>query len=293
MGPIRRFAAWRRYRRMTRRLAELDRVDRMAAQRQGSRASATFRASRGGRRFPTRGEALFLISIPLIAALCYGLTYVFPGLLGDPGIRRPNQAVPGQYAFMQTTPDGRPIGYRPCQPIRYVLNPAGMPAGGDRLVKDAIGIISATSGLKFVDGGRTQEPPSAHRPAEETDRYGAGWAPVLIAWAGHAQYPEIDGDIEGVGGSTSIAQFGPESAYYVTGQIVLSKDGLAEMLAEPNGYLKARAVVMHELGHLVGLAHVNNRDEVMAPEFTGLVELGPGDRAGLALLGENRCRPGT
>ncbi|HEY1973579.1 MAG TPA: matrixin family metalloprotease [Pseudonocardia sp.] len=288
MGPIRRFAAWRRYRRMSRQLAQLDRADRRT-ERLADRGAPT-RPKRG---FPTRGEALFLVSIPLIAVLCYLLTYVFPGALGDPGIRRPDLATPGHYAFMQTTPNGRPVGYRPCQPIRYVVNPAGMPADGDRLIKDAIGVISATSGLKFVDDGRTEEGPSPHRPPDQTDRYGAGSAPVLIAWADHTQYPEIDGDIEGIGGSTSIEQYGPESAYYVTGQIVLSKDGLAEMLAEPNGYLKARAVVMHEVGHLVGLAHVNDRDEVMAPQFTGLVELGPGDRAGLALLGENRCRPGT
>ena len=46
---------------------------------------------------------------------------------------------------------------------------------------------------------------------------------------------------------------------------------------------------MHELGHVVGLAHVHDASELMNPENVGLTRLGPGDRAGLAALGSGRC----
>ena len=53
---------------------------------------------------------------------------------------------------------------------------------------------------------------------------------------------------------------------------------------------KARAVLLHELGHLVGLAHVTDPYQVMyqsnaypLPSYRG------GDRRGLQLLGAGRC----
>lgn len=54
----------------------------------------------------------------------------------------------------------------------------------------------------------------------------------------------------------------------------------------------ARAVILHELGHLVGLDHVTAPKQVMYPE-TQLVStsLGAGDLTGLSLLGSGACQP--
>ena len=46
---------------------------------------------------------------------------------------------------------------------------------------------------------------------------------------------------------------------------------------------------MHELGHLVGLGHVDAPDELMSAENHGLLTWGPGDRAGLSAVGAGRC----
>ncbi len=48
---------------------------------------------------------------------------------------------------------------------------------------------------------------------------------------------------------------------------------------------------MHELAHVVSLDHVNDRNELMFEENTGQTALGPGDRAGLAVLGAGPCVP--
>jgi hypothetical protein len=50
-------------------------------------------------------------------------------------------------------------------------------------------------------------------------------------------------------------------------------------------------VVLHELGHLVGLAHVNDPQQLMYSRGSTSNGLGPGDLAGLARLGEGACAP--
>lgn len=274
--------AWIRYRRMSRRLAELDRLDRGEA-------------PRGRWRGLGKANLIFLASAVVALGLVYGVGKAFPGLLASapgagPGqVREPGATGTGPYAFMMTTPGGRPVGYDPCRPIHYVVNPAGQPPGAKTLVQEAVRVVSAASGLNFVDDGASQDRPVA---GNQGLAYRAPGAPVLVVWADHAEYPEIGGDIEGEGGSTSLAPAGPESARYVTGQVVLNRDGLAEILAGRDGYVRARAIVMHELGHLVGLDHVNNDGELMAPHYTGLTGFGPGDRQGLAALRAIPCRPG-
>ncbi|HEY0889152.1 MAG TPA: matrixin family metalloprotease [Nocardioides sp.] len=52
----------------------------------------------------------------------------------------------------------------------------------------------------------------------------------------------------------------------------------------------AQAVVMHELGHVLGLDHVPDPGELMHDENTGRVDFGPGDLEGLARLGATECR---
>lgn len=47
--------------------------------------------------------------------------------------------------------------------------------------------------------------------------------------------------------------------------------------------------VLCELGHLLGLDHVPDSAELMNGHNLGLLDYGPGDRAGLAKIGNGRC----
>ena len=65
----------------------------------------------------------------------------------------------------------------------------------------------------------------------------------------------------------------------------------AEVLQWPEGSRYARAVVMHELAHVVGLDHVDDPTQLMNPEGTDVTEFAAGDLAGLARLGGGQCVP--
>jgi predicted Zn-dependent protease len=74
----------------------------------------------------------------------------------------------------------------------------------------------------------------------------------------------------------------------VTGQVDLDAPELEEMLDDGDSD-EVRAVIMHELGHVLGLAHVGSPFELMYETSMGINQYGPGDREGLARLGRAAC----
>jgi hypothetical protein len=142
--------------------------------------------------------------------------------------------------------------------------------------------------LVFVVDGPTTEAPSDERAAYQRDRYGDRWAPVLVAWSDPAAHPPLAGDVAGIGGSTAVST---EDAgwVYVTGSVVLDAAQIADVGRGPGGYRRARAVVVHELAHVVGLDHVDDPTHLMHPSATAVTDLHAGDRAGLAALGRGTC----
>ncbi|PWJ47493.1 Matrixin [Quadrisphaera granulorum] len=201
----------------------------------------------------------------------------------------------GGFAVLDTDEvTGEPIRYSPCRPIRYVTHLAGAPAVVDGLVADAVGQIARATGLDFVDEGTTDERPSPDREATVTqdgdDRYGDDvWAPVLIAWTDDRTIPDLDGDTVGLAGSQAFTDNEGHSAY-VSGDLMLDGPDLTDILEEPNGDAQVRAVIAHELGHLVGLDHVDDPTQLMFAESNpDVVEPAAGDLAGLKLMGAGPC----
>jgi len=196
------------------------------------------------------------------------------------------------YRFIAHQDDdaGRPVTWSPCRPIRFVTRLDNTPVGGAALITAAVAEVSAATGLRFEDGGLTTELPSEERKAYQFDRYGDRWAPVLIAWATSAEIPDFGIDAAGKGGGMRVTTPSGDSTY-VSGVVYLDPAQLDQARAF-YGEAAARTVIVHELGHLVGLAHVDNRQAVMFPEFVdGRTSLSAGDRAGLAAVGRGACQP--
>jgi hypothetical protein len=137
--------------------------------------------------------------------------------------------------------------------------------------------------------GSTHELPEENGSRHHLDRAGARDPVVLIAWTTAQHVSALEGRTVGLGGSTATADYPGAPRHYIGGAVSLDAPDLARMLSRPQGRALVRAVVMHELGHVVGLAHVADAHELMNAENDGLTSFGPGDRRGLAALGGGHC----
>jgi hypothetical protein len=280
--------SYRRRRHMHRRLRELDRW--YAAEAAGR--------SRGSRREGARrvlvGVATLAISVPASLTMLHqqGIDVDLHSLTRRIGIGPASaEEESGPYRFMRRQPGGvEPVAYDPCRPIHVVRNLDVAPPGSSDVLDAALEEVSKATGMTFVDDGATDELPGDGRPTRDPARYGAGWSPVLVAWTTPEQDPGLAGRVVGLGGSTSVADTLTERRQYVTGTVSLDAPALARITRRPGrGPLLARAVVMHELAHVLGLSHVRDRGELMYDGNVGRLTFGPGDRRGLALLGRAAC----
>ena len=188
---------------------------------------------------------------------------------------------------------GGPAGPRweACRPIHYVIRPGGEGARFDAVLRSAVAEVSRDTGLQFVYDGTTTEAPLRTEPRDlyQPARYGDRWAPVLVAWSNVGESPHLAGRVEGFARPGWWAGRG-EPERLVSGSVTYDVDKL-QVLDGELGNGAVRSVVLHELGHLVGLAHVKDRSQVMNPtiEQDSPAHFAAGDLTGLSLLGVGPC----
>jgi hypothetical protein len=193
----------------------------------------------------------------------------------------------GTYAFMQHQ-EGNPnvpVTYSSCKPVRVELNLDGVTEKdlAKQVILGAMGEMSAASGLQLQYVGETKRRPRWPDPTLSVE--GGAW-PVIVAFATADEVADLRGNA-GLGGSTTVRN---DWGYvYVTGTVALETGYFNGLLGRRGGPVVGRAIVMHELGHVLGLTHVKDRHEVMNGRGVGTNRLGRGDRLGLARLGQGPC----
>jgi hypothetical protein len=195
----------------------------------------------------------------------------------------------GSYSFLQTHPGTQnPVTYGPCRAISVEINPAGEVPGGSQLVLEAMARVSELSGLELVYVG-----PSSERPDDWEARMSGGgleaYPPVLVSWSDEDETPGLADNVVGLGGSYSLRGGDYAQERYLTGSVELDGPDLNDVYEREGGAADVRAVIMHELGHLLGLGHVQARGELMSDANDGQHDFGPGDKEGLARLGAEKC----
>ncbi|HVL92339.1 MAG TPA: hypothetical protein VM264_03250 [Acidimicrobiales bacterium] len=191
------------------------------------------------------------------------------------------------YAFAAERAGCQPVRWNPCAPVPYVVNPAGGPPNALALARAAAEQAARASGLDLRFSGVTDEPVLAQRPLVQS-RYGNRFAPLLIAWAPPAEIGEAAGfgGIVTVRGRTAPVQVVSGFAY------------VARQLGRPgqtNGDALQIGVLLHELGHALGLDHADETLQVMnsvgdaGRPITSYLD---GDLAGLDRVGRRAgCLP--
>lgn len=194
-----------------------------------------------------------------------------------------DEGTPGpHHSYFFTQPSSNlPVTWSPCRPVTYVVNPAHAPAGWVDLVAGAVAEVAAATGLQLSYLGTTSD-----RAFNRSVRSPTDFEPVLIGWATPQEISDLEGTVAGVAGPDSLTVDGHTT--YVTGKVILDAESYARLEADGDEG-GARAILMHELGHVMGLGHVDDAGELMHEENIGRETFGPGDLQGLAVLGAGRC----
>jgi len=263
----------------------------------------------GSRRSPSAlvvllaGLLSFLLVIALTAASAPallglnrsgdGIHPALPADVASAPLARPEPAPSGVGGFrlleIQDDGSGRPVRWDPCRPIHYVMRLDGAPPGGEAAIRQSVARIEQVTGLRFSYDGETREIPRRDRPTVDVARYGRRWSPVLVAWTDPDEYPAMTG-YAGLGGPDTVAGRTSGHRRFVSGVVLLNRRHLSEVVQWEDGSARLNAVVLHEFGHLVGLDHVPDSNQLMFKQPTGhTTGFADGDRRGLALLSGGPC----
>ena len=142
----------------------------------------------------------------------------------------------GPHEFLYTFGAGSYARWDPCDPITYRVNPANVSPDVAALVPVAVQRVSEITGLTFQNLGPTASFSST--PDAGTD--------ATIAFPTSAKATQLSGSVVGLGGGRYSG-----SGAVVSGFVFVRADATARMTSD-----QVLEVLLHELGHMVGLGHV-------------------------------------
>lgn len=180
---------------------------------------------------------------------------------------------------------GKPVRWNPCAPLHWRANISRGPVGGLDVLKAAVASVAYATGTTWVyDGTTLSTPTTAWLPTSPTVN-----RPVLIGWTDGTASDLLSGRPLSVLGMTRTTWFGRVTS---TGTVAATRGAVVALNRGDHLPLRGAdswsAVALHELGHVMGLAHPHDSGELMNATLPAtLSSLQTGDRAGLRLLGRS------
>lgn len=178
-----------------------------------------------------------------------------------------------------------PTRWDPCTVIGYRVNKRQAAKGWRRDVRGALRRVSEGTGYRFVFRGRTRK-----FPQSDSNNWFPNDTQLVIAWAKPAQssllrkYPGA----AGVGAALSSGGYyngDGTSTYQIKKGMVVIDSRFKRKAGFGRGYTRGE-LLMHEVGHAMGLSHVGTSKQIMYPYMTKRkARFGKGDLTGMQKRG--------
>jgi hypothetical protein len=184
----------------------------------------------------------------------------------------------------------------PCTPVHWRINLAGAPRGALADAQGAIKRIAKASGLSFTFDGRTGVVPAGdYGAANDADQ---SWPALTIAFVAPGASADLTAPAVGVGGWHAVTVSADQGHTWVprivAGFVLLDRAAAASLRSGFGAGGTLGQLLLHELGHTVGLGHVADPTQVMYPRInTKRAVFGKGDLQALHEVGRpSGCLPG-
>jgi hypothetical protein len=171
---------------------------------------------------------------------------------------RATSAIPARFTRVDA---GRPVVWRTCASIKVLVNPGPGGAAAFAEIRAAFDEVSAPSGLRFqLQRDDTLIPHANWAVSEEATRLGSP-APVLVGWVNPASTDLLREGVAGAAVANPLRRNGQR--HLVTGAIALDATQYDEFAPRAGAGKTRRNLLLHEIGHLLGLDHVEDRAALM------------------------------
>jgi hypothetical protein len=200
----------------------------------------------------------------------------------------PRPRVDGEFRFLQRVA-GAPVRWNPCDTITYAVNTTGASSPVRADLRAAIRRVTRATGIRFRSVGVTRE--TFVRAYQRMRFRGViRKAALIMIWVDHDDYQAILrllGDPRpSIAFAKTMAGLYAHRDQYFGGIVVM--DGDATARRGFGDFYAHGSVLLHELGHIMGLDHVKDPDQLMYsgrdPNFR-VRDFGEGDLEGLRRLG--------